>query len=204
MNITVLAQKGGIGKTHTCLLLHEALRQAGKTVRVHDWNSEQGTFTKAFRSIYGHMPPVSGEFEYNIWDTPPSLEETATETAVLNAHVALVIGSPEPADMWEIADAVDFVLEKNPAATLRVLFNKMQKGRLLSRFVEDYAKTLKAATLAGHAQYSGVLQTRNCPRLERSRLWRPRRILSACARRRLAHRQCRTQMIDLAHINEIH
>ena len=63
MNITVLARKGGIGKTHTCLLLHEALRQAGKTVRVHDWNSEQGTFTKAFRSIYGHMPPVSGEFE---------------------------------------------------------------------------------------------------------------------------------------------
>ena len=156
MNITVLARKGGIGKTHTCLLLHEALRQAGKTVRVHDWNSEQGTFTKAFRSIYGHMPPVSGEFEYNIWDTPPDLEMTATETAVLNAEVALVIGSPEPADMWEIADAVDFVLQKNPAATLRVVFNKMQKGRLLSRFVEDYAKTLKAATLPI------MLNTREC------------------------------------------
>jgi cellulose biosynthesis protein BcsQ len=156
MNITVLARKGGIGKTHTCLLLHEALRQAGKTVRVHDWNSEQGTFTKAFRSIYGHMPPVSGEFEYNIWDTPPDLEMTATETAVLNAEVALVVGSPEPADMWEIADAVDFVLQKNPAATLRVVFNKMQKGRLLSRFVEDYAKTLKAATLPV------MLNTREC------------------------------------------
>jgi cellulose biosynthesis protein BcsQ len=156
MNITVLARKGGIGKTHTCLLLHEALRQAGKTVRVHDWNSEQGTFTKAFRSIYGQMPPVNGEFEYNIWDTPPDLEMTATETAVLNAEVALVIGSPEPADMWEIADAVDFVLQKNPAATLRVLFNKMQKGRLLSRFVEDYAKTLKAATLPV------MLNTREC------------------------------------------
>ena len=156
MNITVLARKGGIGKTHTCLLLHEALRQAGKTVRVHDWNSEQGTFTKAFRSIYGHMPPVSGEFEYNIWDTPPDLETTATETAVLNAEVALVVGSPEPADMWEIADAVDFVLQKNPAATLRVVFNKMQKGRLLSRFVEDYAKTLKAATLPV------MLNTREC------------------------------------------
>ena len=156
MNITVLAKKGGMGKTQTCLLLHEALRQAGKTVRVHDWNSEQGTFTKAFRSIYGHMPPVSGEFEYNIWDTPPDLEMTATETAVLNAEVALVVGSPEPADMWEIADAVDFVLQKNPAATLRVLFNKMQKGRLLSRLVEDYAKTLKAATLPV------MLNTREC------------------------------------------
>ena len=65
------------------------------------------------------MPPVSGEFEYNIWDTPPGLEMTATETAVLNAEVALVIGSPEPADIWEIADAVGFVLQKNPKATLR-------------------------------------------------------------------------------------
>jgi cellulose biosynthesis protein BcsQ len=156
MNITVLAKKGGIGKTQTCLLLHEALRQAGKTVRVHDWNSEQGTFTKAFRSIYGKMPPVSGEFEYNIWDTPPSLEMTATETAVLNAEVALVIASPEPADTWETDAAVSFVLEKNPKATLRVIFNKVQKGRLLTRFVEDHIKTLKAVTLPV------MLNTREC------------------------------------------
>ncbi len=134
MNITVLAKKGGIGKTQTCLLLHEALRQAGKTVRVHDWNSEQGTFTKAFRSIYGKMPPVSGEFEYNIWDTPPS----------------------EPADTWETDAAVSFVLEKNPKATLRVVFNKVQKGRLLTRFVEDHIKTLKAVTLPV------MLNTREC------------------------------------------
>ncbi len=102
------------------------------------------------------MPPVTGDFEYNIWDTPPSLEMTATETAVLNAEVALVIASPEPADMWEINAAVNFVLEKKPTATLRVVFNKMQKGRLLSRFVEDYAKTLKAATLPV------MLNTREC------------------------------------------
>ena len=129
---------------------------------------------------------------------------TATETAVLNAEVALVIGSPEPADMWEIADAVDFVLEKNPAATLRVVFNKVQKGRLLSRFVEDYAKTLKAATLPV------MLNTRECYKhaiaqgWSAPRQWRSRRSLSACAGRRLAQRQFRTQMIDLAHINEIH
>ena len=36
----------GVGKSTLALLLYEAFRQAGKTVLVHDWDS-QGTSTKA-------------------------------------------------------------------------------------------------------------------------------------------------------------
>ena len=50
MNITLLAKKGGVGKSTLALLLYEAFRQAGKTVFVHDWDS-QGTSTKALALI---------------------------------------------------------------------------------------------------------------------------------------------------------
>ena len=46
MNITILAKKGGVGKSTLSLLLYEAFRYAGKTVSIHDWDL-QGTSTKA-------------------------------------------------------------------------------------------------------------------------------------------------------------
>jgi chromosome partitioning protein len=148
MNIAVVSKKGGVGKSEVCLLLHEALRQAKKTVRVHDGNGEQGTISKSLRSIYGtQVIPITNDFEFHIWDTPPSLEHTATATSVLTANIVLVITSTEPADIWEAEDTIKFVLQKNPKAVLRVVFNKMQKGRVLARHVEEHAKKLSAPTL---------------------------------------------------------
>ena len=40
MNITLLAKKGGVGKSTVCILLYEAFRQAGKTVSIHDWDAQ--------------------------------------------------------------------------------------------------------------------------------------------------------------------
>jgi cellulose biosynthesis protein BcsQ len=36
MNITLLAKKGGVGKSTVSVLLYEAFRQAGKSVAIHD------------------------------------------------------------------------------------------------------------------------------------------------------------------------
>jgi chromosome partitioning protein len=148
MNIAIVSKKGGVGKSQVCLLLYEALRQAKKTVRVHDGNGEQGTISKSLRSIYGgEVIPITGDFDFHIWDTPPTLEHTATSTSVLTANIVLVITSTEPADIWETRDTIQFVAEKNPTAVLRVVFNKVQKGRVLGRHVDEHAKKLSAPTL---------------------------------------------------------
>lgn len=52
MNITLLAKKGGVGKSTLSILLYEAFRQAGKSVSLKDWDA-QGTSTKALELIYG-------------------------------------------------------------------------------------------------------------------------------------------------------
>jgi hypothetical protein len=55
MIITVLAKKGGAGKSSVCVLLHEALKRAGKTVAVRDWDA-QGTSNKSLDLIDGRRP----------------------------------------------------------------------------------------------------------------------------------------------------
>ena len=145
-NIAILAKKGGVGKSAISLSLYEALRHAGREVSIHDWDL-QGTSTKALRQIHGsdYKPDHRGKIV--IWDTPPSLDHTATATAVRNAQIVLVLTSPALPDTWEAQEAVDFARSRNAKATLHLLFNKVRKTTILGRLVEESAKKVNAPTL---------------------------------------------------------
>ena len=130
-NIALIAKKGGVGKSTGTILLYEALRQAGRNVAIKDWDA-QGTSTKTLRLITAEKPEVNGKPDIVIWDTPPSLEHTATGTAVRNADIALVVTTPGMADSWEAEEAVLFVRNRNPKAVVRVVFNKFRKATVLA------------------------------------------------------------------------
>jgi len=147
MNIAVLAKKGGVGKSNISLLLYETFCHAGRAVRLHDWDG-QGTSTKALEHIYGGRPERQANPEIAIYDTPPSLDHNATATAVLNAHIALVVTSPDPADVWEAEEAVEFVRRRNPNAIVRVVFNKVKETTILGRMVNETAKQFSTQPLA--------------------------------------------------------
>src|SRR3954447_17265612 len=100
MKLTLLAKKGGVGKSTVSILLYEAFRQAGKSVSIQDWDA-QGTSSKSLQLINGNQSGPNKKPDMLIYDTPPNLEHTATATAVRNADVALVVTSPSPADIWE-------------------------------------------------------------------------------------------------------
>jgi chromosome partitioning protein len=148
MNITLMAKKGGVGKSTLSLLLYEAFRQAGKSVSIHDWDA-QGTSSKSLELILGaDAPRQSDKADIVIYDTPPSLDHNATATAVRNADIVLVVTSPSPADLWEAEDAVRFVQAKNSAAQIRVVFNKVRKATVLGRLVEESAKQMSVPALS--------------------------------------------------------
>lgn len=139
LQITLLAKKGGVGKSTTSILLYEVLRQAGRTVVVKDWDA-QGTSSKALELIQGHRRESTDKPDIVIYDTPPNLDHTATATAVRNADLALVVATPAPADVWEAEEAVQFVQGRNAKAKVRVVFNKVRKTTVLGRIVEESAK----------------------------------------------------------------
>ena len=121
MIITLLAKKGGVGKSTVCLLLHEAFKKSGRSVAIQDWDA-QGTSNKSLGYIDGQRAEAATAYDILLFDTPPSLEHQATAAAVRSADVAVVVTSPSPADLWEADEAVRFVQEKNPKAAVRVLF----------------------------------------------------------------------------------
>ena len=94
-------------------------------------------------------PERSGEgtADIVIYDTPPSLEHTATATAIRSASIALIVTSPSPADIWEAEDAVRFAQSRNPEAIVRVVFNKVKKGTVLGRLVAESAKQMSVPSL---------------------------------------------------------
>jgi chromosome partitioning protein len=146
MIITLLAKKGGVGKSTACILLHEAFRRAGRTVAIQDWDA-QGTSNRALAFIGGQRAEPDAAYEVHLFDTPPNLEHAATAAAVRSADIAVVVTSPAPADLWEAAEAVKFAKEKNPDAAVRVLLNKVRRNTILGKLVDESAKDLGAPVL---------------------------------------------------------
>lgn len=156
MVITPLAKKGGAGKSTVSVLLYEALRVAGKSVIIRDWDA-QGTSNKAIEMITGKAPdPKPPHVQVIIYDTPPSLTHTATAAAVRSADIVLVVTSPSPADIWEAEEAIQFAKAKNPKATVRVLLNKVRKATVLGKLVEESTRELSVPPLPS------MLSAREC------------------------------------------
>jgi len=140
----MLAKKGGVGKSTLALLLHEAFRQAGKSVAIRDWDA-QGTSTKALRLIGGQQAMLEGTYEVLLYDTPPNLEHVATGYAVQNTDIALVVTSPSPADIWEADEALRFVQANNPHAVARLIFGPCMNVQSPPNLVaDDYPALLEA------------------------------------------------------------
>ena len=146
MTITLLAKKGGVGKSTVCLLLHEAFKKAGKSVAIQDWDA-QGTSNKALAFMDGKRAEPADAYDVLLYDTPPNLDHPATAAAVRAADIALVVVSPSPADIWEAEEAVNFVRSKGPQAAVRVLFNKVKKNTILGRLLEESAKQINASAV---------------------------------------------------------
>jgi MinD-like ATPase involved in chromosome partitioning or flagellar assembly len=146
MTITLVAKKGGVGKSTVCLLLHEAFKKAGKSVAIHDWDA-QGTSNKALGFVGGTRAEADTTYDVLLFDTPPNLEHPATAAAVRSADIAIVVTSPAPADLWEAEEAVQFIIAKAPQAAVRVLFNKVRKHTILGRLLEESAKQVTAPVI---------------------------------------------------------
>jgi chromosome partitioning protein len=146
MTITLLAKKGGVGKSTVCLLLHEAFKKAGKSVAIQDWDA-QGTSNKALAFVNGQRAEPDVTYDVLLIDTPPNLDHPATAVAVRSADIAIVVTSPAPADLWEAEEAVQYVKSKAPKASVRVLFNKVRKNTILGRLLDESSKQVGAPVI---------------------------------------------------------
>lgn len=146
MVITLMAKKGGVGKSTVSLLLHEGLRNAGKSVAIRDWD-EQGTTNKSLELIGGQKAVDGARYDVMIYDTPPNLEHMATLTAVKAADVVFVVTTPSPFDLWEAEEGAAFVRKYRKDVPVYALFNKVRKHTLLGKLLEEHIGALSFPAL---------------------------------------------------------
>jgi chromosome partitioning protein len=137
MKVALIANKGGVGKTTLCLILHEALRIDGRSVAVRDLDNIQGTASKALASFGGTREQPGQAYEHLLIDTPPALASPSTAAASTAAEIILVPTTPSPADIWEAEKAVQFAERKNPRAAVRVVVNRVRAGTLLTAAIQE-------------------------------------------------------------------
>src|SRR5579862_3933170 len=128
--ITVFNQKGGVGKTTTCMQLAGTLGRRGRSVQVFDMDP-QGTATqwaaaaeegKPFPAkvqamsqfkgkIHNEVQKYAEDCEFLIIDCPPALDSPVARSALTIADLALIPIAPRPADLLSSSAAKDLARE---------------------------------------------------------------------------------------------
>jgi chromosome partitioning protein len=144
MTISLVQQKGGVGKSTLALLLTLALRKAGHAVALQDYDA-QGSASK----LMALWPPqeVSTPRHY-IFDSPPSLHAPGTIRAIEAADIILIPTSAAPIEYWEADATAAYVMNRNPRARTRIVLNKLKPRTTLARaFLENtVARTVPVLT----------------------------------------------------------
>jgi chromosome partitioning protein len=126
--ITVANQKGGSGKTTLSMVLAGALALRGNKVLVVDADP-QGTATQwagaasedkpfpatviglanAKGKLHQMVKPLVDDYAFVIIDCPPSVDEQASQSALLVSDACVIPLQPTPADMWATVGIVELV-----------------------------------------------------------------------------------------------
>lgn len=149
MIISIVNQKGGVGKTTLALNLAGALVHAGKTVTLID-TDPQGSLVQwqtvsdaAAFDISHHIRPIrpkkvkllEKENDYIIIDSPPALEKITLNNLVLS-DLTIVPVSPSPLDIWSASETIDQIrksMKKNKQLSAQLLVYRKIPGTRIGK-----------------------------------------------------------------------
>jgi chromosome partitioning protein len=127
MIISVLNQKGGVGKTTLAVHIATALAQHGPRVLLVDadqqgsaldWSASRDANSSPLfpviglpkKSLHREIPSLAEDYKYVIIDGPPRVNDVA-RSAILASDLVLIPVQPSPYDVWAAKEIVDLLSE---------------------------------------------------------------------------------------------
>jgi chromosome partitioning protein len=128
MIISLLNQKGGVGKTTLAVHLATALSQRGKRVLMVDADPQGSALDwaasregeKAFpviglpkATLHKELPKMAANYDYLVIDGAPRVYDVA-RSAIMASDLVLIPVQPSPYDVWAAKEIVDLITDVRP------------------------------------------------------------------------------------------
>lgn len=176
--ITVANQKGGSGKTTLAMTMAASLSARGYKVLVVDADP-QGTATQwsgaaaddkpfpasvvglahAKGKLHQMLKPLIADYDFVVIDCPPSVDEQASQSALLVSDLCIVPLQPTPADAWAtegVVSLIDKARVVNPALIAFGVANRVTAsslGKQVLGFMRENSVELLDAKLGNRSSF---------------------------------------------------
>jgi chromosome partitioning protein len=148
MIISVLNQKGGVGKTTLSVHIASTLALAGNKILLIDadvqrsaldWAASResdpifGVVGISKNTIHKEVPLLKGNYDYIIIDGPPRVYDVA-RSAIAASDLVLIPVQPSPYDVWSAKEVVDLIREvKEPLQS----YKKIKAAFIINRKISN-------------------------------------------------------------------
>lgn len=161
--ISLVNQKGGVGKTTLAIHLATVLADHGKVLLVDadpqgsalDWRAQRSTETRfpvvglPKPTLHRELVALGKDYNWIVVDGPPRVN-TLVKSAVAASDLVLIPVQPSPFDVWAARDILDILEECSivrPDLWARFVVNRLFVGTQLGAEVGDALASLQLPAL---------------------------------------------------------
>jgi len=151
--ISLLNQKGGVGKTTLSIHIATALAECGTVLLVDadpqgsalDWKAQRSAPDKfpviglPKPTLHREVSAIGQHYDWIVIDGPPRVNELA-KSAIAASDIVLIPVQPSPFDVWAAQDIIDLVNECSvikPDLQTRFVINRLFSGTKLGAEVNE-------------------------------------------------------------------